>query len=128
MQLFCDDDVFTMELYNCEKEMYFSYQDEFKKLLNKLQENFSEVKKTEKIINNVILNLKNELNSISDEFKLTEKDGKFFNLIKDINNTKSLPINVNMSEALKLFYSYIVEFEKSFTTIDEISKKKTPEK
>ena len=128
MQLFCDDDVFTMELYNFEKEMYFSYQDEFKKLLNKLQENFSEVKKTEKIINNVILNLKNELNNISDEFKLTEKDGKFFNLIKDINDTKSLPINLNMSEALKLFYSYIVEFEKSFTKIDEISKKKTPEK
>lgn len=129
MELICENDIFPLELYTSEKEIYSSYKDVFKKLLNKIQEDFSEVKKMERTINNIISNLKNELKGISDEFnlELNDKEGKFFNLIKDITKTKTLPININMKEALTLFYTYIVDFEKTFTKVEESSKKKKSE-
>ena len=57
---------------------------------------------------------------------MTEKDAKFFILIKDIKKAKSLAINANIDDILKLFSAYIVQHNNSFTQIEE--SKKRPEK
>lgn len=130
MQIIAENDFLSKELYIKEKEVLMFYQNVFKKLLNKLQEDFNEIKKLEKKINTIILNLKIILNSISDEFvlQLNENYATFYNLIKDIAKNKSMPINVNMNETLKLFYSYIVEFEKLYAKVEEKENEKKPEK
>ena len=119
-------DTFSMDIYEGEKEMFFSYQDVREKMFTELQNYYAEVKNTENFINSGAFLLKNELNSIADELKLTEKDDKFYNLIKEINSTESLPINVNMGDILKLLSAYFVEYDKPFTHIEE--SKKSPEK
>ena len=126
MQIICENDIFPMELYNSEKEIYSLYEGVFRKLLNKIQEDFNEARKIEININNIISKLKNELKSISDEFnlELNDKDGKFFNLIKDIIQSKSLSVNLNLKEVLQLFYSYLIDFGKTFNKVEESSKKK----
>ena len=111
-------DTFSMDIYEGEKEMFFSYQNVRQKMFNEFQNYYAEIKNRENIINSGAFILKNELNSIADELKLTEKDGKFFNLIKAINNTGSLPINVNMGGILKLLNSCAVEYDKFFTQIE----------
>lgn len=130
MQIIAENDFLSKELYIKEKEVLMFYENVFKKLLNKLQEDFNEIKKLEKKINTIILNLKIILNSISDEFvlQLNENYATFYNLIKDIAKNKSMPINVNMNETLKLFYSYIVEFEKLYAKVEEKENEKKPEK
>ena len=70
------------------------------KMFNELQNYYAEVKNAENIINSGAFLLKNELNIKADEFKFTEKDSKFFNLIEEKNNTESLPININMGDIL----------------------------
>ena len=92
-------------------------------MINELQIYYIKVKKIENTINNVILLLKYELHRIIEELKLTEKDCKYFNLIKEINNAKSLPINVNIDDILKLFHAYIVQHNNSFTQIYESKKR-----
>ena len=66
--------------------------------------------------------MKNELNNISDEPKLPE-NSNFLKLIKDINDTKSIIININLPEALKLFNSFHEENKNLFEKIEENSKK-----
>ena len=80
----------------------------------------------EKIINNMIIDLKNMLNNISDNFifKLNENNTKFYNLICDITKNRSIPINVNINDTVKLFYSYIDDFENLFAKIEEKTKEK----
>ena len=92
-------------------------------MINELRNYYVKVKKIESTINNIISFLKNGLNRIVEKLKLTEKDGKFFNLINDINNTKSLAINASMDDILKLFRSYIVQYINSFTQIEESKKR-----
>jgi hypothetical protein len=130
MQIIAENDFLSKELYIKEKEVLMFYQNVFKKMLNKLQEDFNEIKKLEKKINTIILNLKIILNSISDEFvlQLNENYATFYNLIKEIAKNKSMPITVNMNETLKLFYSYIVEFEKLYAKVEEKENEKKPEK
>ena len=121
LQIFVDNDFLPIELYESEKELYMGYQEEFKKLLNKLQVDFKEIKNMEQNINNNIFDLKKLLNEISKEFVLHINDNyrKFYNLIKDIDKSSSIPINVNINETVKLFYSYIDDFGNIFTKIEE---------
>ena len=102
----------------------------YKKLLNKLQEDYNEIKNIEKIINNMIIDLKNMLNNITDEFilKLNENNSKFYNLINDIEKNRSIPINVNINDTPKLFYSYIDDFENIFSKVEEKGKEKNQKK
>ena len=116
-------DVFSLDIYKGEKKLFFSCQDSLKKMINELQNYYVKVKKIENTINYIILLFKNELNRIVEELELTEKDGKFFNLIKDINNTESLPINVNMDDILKLFRAYITQYNNSFSQIEKSKKR-----
>ena len=121
MQIIAESDFLSKRIYINEKEIYISFLNIFKNLLNKLQEHFNEIKNMEKIINSLILDLKNVLNSISDEFvlKLNDNYSQFYNLIKDINKNKIIPINVNMNDTLKLFNFYHNDFEKIFSQLDE---------
>ena len=121
MQIISESDFLSKRIYINEKEIYISFQNIFKNLLKKLQEDFNEIKNMEKIINSLILDLKNVLNSISDEFvlKLNDNYSQFYNLIKDINKNKIIPINVNMNDTLKLFNFYHNDFEKIFSQLDE---------
>ena len=121
MQIIAESDFLSKKIYTNEKELYISFQNLFKNLLNKLQEDFNEVKNMEKIINSLIIDLKNVLNGISDEFvlKLNDNYTEFYNLIKDINNNKITPINVNMNDTLKLFNSYYNDFEKLLSKLEE---------
>ena len=124
LRILVENNFFSKEFYDNEKEILISFQDKFKRLLNKLQEDFDEIKKMEDKINDIIFNLKNLLNGISDEFVLKSNDNysKFYNLIKSISKNKNVSINVNMDETVKLFYSYIAEFEKAFDKIEEKQK------
>jgi len=121
LQIFVENDFLPIELYETEKGLYMGYQEEFKKLLNKLQVDFKEIKNMEQNINNNIFNLKKLLNEISKEFVLNINDNyrKFYNLIKDIDKSSSIPINVNINETVKLFYSYLDDFGNIFTKIEE---------
>ena len=127
MKLICSDDVFTNDIYNGEKEIYFFYQKAFQKMIDNLKDFYDELKKTENTIINYTLLLKNELNNISDEFKLPE-NSHFLKLIKDVNDTESIIININLPEALKLFNFFLDENKKLFEKIEENSKKKWQEK
>ena len=93
-------------------------------------EDYNEIKNMEKVINNIIIDLKSMLNKISDEFifKLNENNTRFYNLIIDITKNRSIPINVNINDTLKLFYSYIVDFENLFAKIEEKAKEKNQKK
>ena len=114
-----------MDQYACERLLYLSYQDMFKKMINKLKENFSEVRKADKNIRLVKLNIRSELKSISKEFKLDKKYDKFNILIKDSTNTGHLLLVIeNMNETLNLISSSMIEIEKPYAEIEEISKKK----
>ena len=126
MQIIAENDFVEKGIYNSEKELYMFYQDVYKKLLKKLQEDYDEIKNMEKEINNIIIDLKSMLNSISDKFifKLNETNTKFYNLINDIAKNRSIPINVNINDTLKLFYSYIIDFENLYAKIEEKYKEK----
>lgn len=126
MQIIVENDFMQKGVYNSEKELCMFYQDVYKKLLNKLQEDYNQIKHMEKIINNIIIDLKNMLNRISDEFiyKLNENNTKLYNLINDITKNRSIPINVNINDTLKLFHSYIVDFENLFVKVEEKTKEK----
>ena len=60
--------------------------------------------------------------------QLNEKYSEFYNLIKNINNSKSMSINVNINETVKLFYFYISDIDKLFDKIDLQAKAKITEK
>ena len=129
MRIICEKNFFTMDQYAGTKQMYLSYKDMSKKLFNKLKENFSEAGKLHKKIRIIKLNIKNELKSISEEFKSAENVDKFRNLINDsINTTHHLLVIDNMGETLNIFNSSVVEIEKSFAEIEEISEKKKSKK
>ena len=90
-------------------------------MLSKLQEDFKEIKILEKNINDGILNLKTLLNEISTEFSIkssNENFRQFNNLIENIGNINSIPINVNINDALKLFLSYSSDFSETFSKIE----------
>ena len=130
LEILVENDFFPKEIYDKERNAYIAYQNIFKKLFGKLQEDYNEIKKMEKKINNIILNLKNLLNKISDEFvlKLNENYGKFYNLIKNIDKSHSIPINVNMNDTVKLFYFYIDDFGQLFSEIERKEKNKKTDK
>ena len=130
LEILVENDFFPKEIYDKERSIYIAYQNIFKKVFAKLQEDYNEIKKMEQKINNIILNLKTLLNKISDEFvlKLNQKYGKFYNLIKDIDKSNSIPINVNMNETVKLFHSYIDDFGQHFSEIERKEKNKKTEK
>ena len=130
MKIIAENDFLQKGIYNSEKELYMFYQDVYKKLLNKLQEDYNEIKNMEKVINNIIIDLKSMLNKISDEFifKLNENNTRFYNLIIDITKNRSIPINVNINDTLKLFYSYIADFENLFSKVEEKVKEKKQKK
>ena len=130
LRILSENNFFSKDFYDNEKDILITFQDKFKKLLKKLQEDFDEIKKMEQKINDIILNLKNILNEISDEFVLKSNDNysKFYNLIKSIAKNKNISINVNMDETVKLFYSYITQFEKAYEKIEEKQKKNNDKK
>ena len=130
LEILVENDFFPKEIYDKERNAYIAYQNIFKKLFGKLQEDYNEIKKMEKKINNIILNLKNLLNKISDEFvlKLNENYGKFYNLIKNIDKSHSIPINVNMNDTVKLFHFYIDDFGQLFSEIERKEKNKKTDK
>ena len=80
LEILVENDFFPKEIYENERNIYISYQNIFKNLFGKLKEDYNEIKKMEQKINNIIVNLKNLLNKISDEFvlELNEKYGKFY--------------------------------------------------
>ena len=121
---------FPKEIYDNERSIYISYQNIFKNLFNKLKEDYNEIKKMEQKINNIIVNLKNLLNKMSDELFLKFNDNyrKFYNLIKDIDKSTSIPINVNMNETVKLFDYYIKDFGQLFSKIEKKEKMKQSDK
>ena len=128
LRFICEKDCFTMDQYAGERKMYFSYLDMFKKMVDKLKEIFSEAGMTDRNIRLVKFKIIRELKRISEEFKLAEIDEKFHNLIKNSINTMPLLVVIeNMKETLNLFNSSVVEYEKSFAEIEEISKKKKSE-
>lgn len=129
MQILVDNDFLPEELYTTEKEILLIYQEDFKKLFNKLQEHYKDIKNMEQDINILIVNLKNFLNEIAEYFvlKLNDKYSDYYNLILNINKSKSIKINVNINETVKLFHFYISENEKLFSKIDEQAKSKNPE-
>ena len=130
MQILLDNEFLPIDLYNSEKEIFITYQDNFKKLFSQLQEHYNDIKDMEQEINKAILDLKNLLNEISDYFvlQLNEKYSEFYNLIKNISNSKSMSINVNINETVKLFYFYISDIDKLFDKIDLQAKAKITEK
>ena len=130
LQILVDNDFLSKELYENEKGIYMAYQEEFKNLLSKLQVDFKEIKNMEQIINNSISDLKKLLNEISNEFVLQTNENytKFYNLIKDIDKSSSIPINVNINETVKLFNSYISDFGNIFDKIEEKAKQKNSSK
>ena len=130
LEILVENDFFPKEIYENERNIYISYQNIFKNLFGKLKEDYNEIKKMEQKINNIIVNLKNLLNKMSDELFLKFNDNyrKFYNLIKDIDKSTSIPINVNMNETVKLFDSYITDFGKLFHEIEEKEKKKKSDK
>ena len=83
----------------------------------------------EQDINKLIVNLKNFLNEIADYFvlKLSDKYSDYYNLILNITKSKSIKINANINETVKLFHFYISENERLFSKIDEQAKSKNPE-
>ena len=100
----------------------------FKKMVNKLKENFSEVRKADKNIRLVKLNIRSELKSISKEFKLAEIYDKFYNLIKDSTNIAPLIFVIeNMNETLNLFNSSVVELKSHMLKLKKFQRKKKPE-
>ena len=126
MEIITDNDFLPKELYESERGIYIAYREEFKTLLNQLQSHFKEIKTMEQNINGNISDLKNLLNEISKEYSLQKNDNycKFNNIIKDINKSSSIPINVNINETVKLFNSYITNFGNTFNKIEEKAKKK----
>ena len=129
MQILVDNDFLPEDLYTTEKEILLIYQEDFKKLFNKLQDNYNDIKNMEQDINKLIVNLKNFLNEIADYFllKLNDKYSDYYNLILNITKSKSIKINVNINETVKLFHFYISENERLFSKIEEQAKSKTPE-
>lgn len=129
MQILIDNDFLPEDLYSTEKEILLIYQEDFKKLFNKLQDHYKDIKNMEQDINKLIVNLKNFLNEIADYFvlKLSDKYSDYYNLILNITKSKSIKINVNINETVKLFHFYISENERLFSKIDEQAKSKNPE-
>ena len=129
MQILVDNDFLPADLYTSEKEILLIYQEDFKKLFNKLQDHYIDIKNMEQDINKLITSLKNFLNEIADYFvlKLSDKYSDYYNLILNINKSKSIKINVNINETVKLFLFYISENERLFAKIDELAKSKNPE-
>lgn len=129
MQILVDNDFLPEDLYTTEKEILLIYQEDFKKLFNKLQDHYKDIKNMEQDINKLIVNLKNFLNEIADYFvlKLSDKYSDYYNLILNITKSKSIKINANINETVKLFHFYISENERLFSKIDEQAKSKNPE-
>ena len=131
MEILTDNDFLPKDLYDSERGIYIAYREEFKTLLNQLQSDFKDIKAMEQQINRNISDIKKLLNEISQEYALQKNDNycKFYNLIKDINKSSSIPINVNINETVKLFNSYVTNFGNIFNKIEKKAKKEnTPNK